>query len=424
MADRADSQASTTPTAIDRDPAHAHGSPNSSSEKQTSDKKERPMVAIQQPTSNDTTNDALFYDEPPPLNYTIKTGRILLLILFYSLYWGAHLSTTKNLAIITSLIGTVSGFKFAQRMWFLWFARNHISWRPIGAGRWGVDFFQFILSLAMATFFVPLIVGSSVMPGDPRITAMVLPCIMLVLTLPLLVTGLFPYHIHAPWHISSFPPHQLLPPLGYCYIEDIVAVDGGGCTEFRQLSVTWGATGLIIAAGLLIACWTASIDMGYGLGYGVLWLWALLMAVGSIAHIHHELMHERREWKGRVDNVHRTRRLRICEGKYDPPALPTTMDEGIRWDLDIWRMLDWQEVDADAVRAASDGSWWICSQSSHARTGVVSSPTPMSLPGAVRVDEPGSRVMSPAKPEAAVTGPRGWRSASPVSTSVVETSPV
>lgn len=104
-------------------------------------------------------NSVLFYEEPPPLNYTIKTGRreraiviwftllfveagILPLILFYSLYWGAHLSTTKNLAIITSLIGTVSGFKFAQRMWFLWFARDHVSRRPIGAGRWGVDFFQ------------------------------------------------------------------------------------------------------------------------------------------------------------------------------------------------------------------------------------------------------------------------------------------
>lgn len=113
--------------------------------------------------SNDTINSVLFHEEPPPLNYTIITAHrkraiiiwfsllfveagILPLILFYSLHWGAHLSTTKNLAIITSLIGTVSGFKFAQRAWFLWFARDHVSRRPIGAGRWGVDFFQYVAS--------------------------------------------------------------------------------------------------------------------------------------------------------------------------------------------------------------------------------------------------------------------------------------
>ncbi|KAI0760848.1 hypothetical protein BC629DRAFT_1547309, partial [Irpex lacteus] len=68
----------------------------------------------------------------------VETG-VLPLILFYSLRWGAHLSITKNLAIITSLIGTVSGFKLAQRSYDLWFRNGHESRRPIGAGRWGVD---------------------------------------------------------------------------------------------------------------------------------------------------------------------------------------------------------------------------------------------------------------------------------------------
>lgn len=64
---------------------------------------------------------------------------------------------------------------------------------------------------------------------------MALPCTMLVLTLPLLITALLPYCVRLPWRVSSFPPHQPLPPLGYCYVEDVVAVDGGGCTEFRQV---------------------------------------------------------------------------------------------------------------------------------------------------------------------------------------------
>ena len=97
-----------------------------------------------------------FREHPPPLNYTLRTPRreryiaifftllfvetgILPLILYYSLQWGAHLSTTKNLAIITSLVGTVSGLKVTQRTYQLWFRVGHESRRPIGAGRWGVD---------------------------------------------------------------------------------------------------------------------------------------------------------------------------------------------------------------------------------------------------------------------------------------------
>ena len=98
-------------------------------------------------------------DRPPRLNYTIDTptrkrivsiwlmllfveSDLLPLILFFSLRWGAHLDAQKNLAIVTSLIGGVSGFKLAQRTYFLWFKAGNESRRPIGAGRWGLDFFQ------------------------------------------------------------------------------------------------------------------------------------------------------------------------------------------------------------------------------------------------------------------------------------------
>lgn len=144
----------------------------------------------------DDNTDALSYLEgPPPLGYTFRTQAkeryiaifftllfvetcILPLILFYSLQWGAHLSTTKNLAIITSLVGTVSGLKVTQRTWQLWFKSGHKSRRPIGAGRWGLDTTQYVarylcdasvltslnsilVSVALAAFFIPLIIGSS-----------------------------------------------------------------------------------------------------------------------------------------------------------------------------------------------------------------------------------------------------------------------
>lgn len=94
------------------------------------------------------------------LLFFIETG-VLPLILFYSLRWGAHLSITTNLAIITSVVGTFSGCKLAHRTYLLWFKNGHESRRPIGAGRWGMDFFNILLNFALAAFFIPLIIGSS-----------------------------------------------------------------------------------------------------------------------------------------------------------------------------------------------------------------------------------------------------------------------
>lgn len=121
-----------------------------------SDATNTPDAAISELGDDDTFS---YSTGPPPLNYTLRThGReryiiilftllfveagVLPLILFYSLRWGAHLSVTKNLAIITSLIGTVSGLKIAQRTLQLWFRTGHESRRPIGSSRWGVDTFQ------------------------------------------------------------------------------------------------------------------------------------------------------------------------------------------------------------------------------------------------------------------------------------------
>jgi hypothetical protein len=137
------------------------------SHKSMAENKERPSVTV---ISNDSrqsertlnhaeTNGHEWLDEPPPLNFSVSDNKreltiaiwflvalfeagVLPLILFYSLRWGAHLSTTKNLAIITSLIGSVSGFKFGRRSFYLWIGKNHHNFRPIGAGRWGMDYIQ------------------------------------------------------------------------------------------------------------------------------------------------------------------------------------------------------------------------------------------------------------------------------------------
>ncbi|PSR93901.1 hypothetical protein PHLCEN_2v4594 [Hermanssonia centrifuga] len=260
------------------------------------EKKEHPVSKATTNVSEHTAADTFSYvPAPPPLNYTVRTRRreryiiiffallfvesgILPLILFYSLRWGAHLSVTKNLAIITSLIGTVSGMKIAQRTYQLWFRDGHISRRPIGSGRWGVDCFQ----------------------------------------------------------VSSLPAGEVLPPLTYTIVEDIIAVDGGGGLEFRQAwrhryeasrvmrhllrvcSIAWGLSGFIIASVLIAAAWTAPTDTAYGLGYGIPWLWAMVSSAVTVAYTQKELRKEAREWD--ADHVHRSISLHVKEHEGDREA--------------------------------------------------------------------------------------------------------
>ena len=136
---------------------------------------------VSRPPSN-TTRETTSTNDPshqlPPLPYGLSPPRrrraiaiffILIfietcfipLVLYYSFRLGAHLSMQTNLAIITSLVGTFSGFKLAIRTWVLWYREGEGSRRPIGGGKWGLDTFNIWISTALTAFFVPLIIGSS-----------------------------------------------------------------------------------------------------------------------------------------------------------------------------------------------------------------------------------------------------------------------
>ncbi|GJE93773.1 hypothetical protein PsYK624_099340 [Phanerochaete sordida] len=280
----------------------------------------------------DEDEDTLSYSSgPPSLGYSLHNPRreryiilfftllfiesgVLPLILFYSLEWGAHLSVTKNLAIITSLIGTVSGLKLTQRTFQLWFSTGHESRRPIGSARYGMDAFHVLISLTLFAFFVPLVVGSSLSPASPRTTAMALPCVMLTFCTPMLLTGLFDRRLRVPVRVSSLPPRAPLPPLTYTIVEDVVAVDGGGGLAFRHawahryqssrvmrrvlrvLALWWGLTGVALGGGLIAIAWTAPENTAYGLGYAVPWMWAIAGAVATVPYVHDRLAYERATW--------------------------------------------------------------------------------------------------------------------------------
>ena len=99
---------------------------------------------------------------PPPLNYSLAPRRrrlaiaaflvlifieagVIPLIVFYAIRWGAHLNNTKNLAIITSIVGTYSSYKLALRSWYLFISDHGHQRRPLGASRFGPDAFTYVL---------------------------------------------------------------------------------------------------------------------------------------------------------------------------------------------------------------------------------------------------------------------------------------
>ncbi|KAH7103854.1 hypothetical protein BKA62DRAFT_615405 [Auriculariales sp. MPI-PUGE-AT-0066] len=337
------------------------------------------LDALHQQPSQPVPHYALFADAPPPLDFSMKdNGRertvliwimllyleagVLPLLLFFSLRWGARLSNTTNLAIITSLVrrpvtaSAVSGFKVSSRQWYLWLGKGHHTRRPIGAGRWGLDFLQFMLSLCMASFFIPLIIGSSVSPANPRIVAMSLPLTMIVLTGPMLLTGLFPHALKVPFRVSSLPSWQPLPPFAYFYVEDVVAVDGGGCTEFRQawrvryeeslpmrahlrnISLMWGLGGCLLSGILLATAWVAPLDTAYGLCWSMPWLFIMVAGFHNVRLTHRMLIDERENWQTARGHVEKT--LPFTEGKYDPPIVPIA--RVATFDPDVLRRLSTQ----------------------------------------------------------------------------------
>ncbi|EIW80620.1 hypothetical protein CONPUDRAFT_105698 [Coniophora puteana RWD-64-598 SS2] len=290
------------------------------------------------------------HDGPPPLSFTLRSGRrltkcalflgfvifdtgILPLILFYALRWSAHLSITINLAIITSVIGLGSSAKLTHRTYLLWYAKGCESRRPIGSGRWGLDATHFFGSWALFAFLVPLIIGSSMTPASVPIVSMALPCQMLSLSVPCLISAIFDHHLRLPVRISSLPPGEILPPFPYTLVEDVIAVDGGGGLAFRQewrhryedsviirslvrqLAFMWGLSGTIIGALLIVAAWLATTDTAYGLAYGIPWVWVLVCIPVTVLYVQSQLRREHQEWY--KECVHKVRPLHVHETVLD-----------------------------------------------------------------------------------------------------------
>lgn len=83
----------------------------------------------------------------------------------------------------------------------------------------------------------------------------------------------------------------------------------------RVTAVAWGASGCTIAIALIVAAWTAPTDTAYGLGYGIPWLWAIVLSAWTVHYVHVSLECERKEWEG--GRAHKEMELHLKEKRLD-----------------------------------------------------------------------------------------------------------
>lgn len=87
----------------------------------------------------------------------------------------------------------------------------------------------------------------------------------------------------------------------------------------RDVALFWGLSGVVIAVALIVVAWFSSHDVGYGLGYGMPWLWAFVSTGMTIVWVRRELEREKVEW-GDLLNVHREKPLHLVEAQVDRDA--------------------------------------------------------------------------------------------------------
>lgn len=200
-----------------------------------------------------------------------------------------------------------------------------------------LDCFQW--SFAFSVLLITGQIVAAVTPDPP-----VVPLFAMVTSTMLFITGvqlisaffLYQARVKVPFGLSSLPAGHTAHPGVFTIIEDIVAVDGGGGTAFREalvarydasplfrrmlnrLDLFWGLGAFTTASIVTILLWTIPVQIGYWIGecLTVFWmsiqfwsidlistgwlvpfLWAGLWAFLTIRYVQSCLIEERNTWR-------------------------------------------------------------------------------------------------------------------------------
>lgn len=276
-----------------------------------------PIISSVSPTLVEPTG-------PPPLNYTLRTRKLSIaffwsLILFdsiavpiglyFGLWYGTSLSPNAVFSISTGCLGGVSIIEYILRFYRLW--KKGSTCRVLNARRWYLDWFHWNFSAAWIFIMVELIVGT--IPERPPIRLLAMPVASLVYWFGfslVLQDTLRWLGYNCPIRISSVQEGEPFRPGIYSIIEDIVAVDGSGGTQFRaelnaryeashqfrqmlhRLTMFWGVGALFAATLTTILIFTLSPDPAYVVGWVLPFLWAGVWTLATFWYVKRCLRYE------------------------------------------------------------------------------------------------------------------------------------
>lgn len=218
-------------------------------------------------------------------------------------------------AAITSLFGFVTGYEFGIRGWRL--VKKSDEFRPLyRASRWGFDSTQHITITPITVMTIILIIFS--IPHYPSVRALALPMPvgMINLGLIMLVNG---WAAQRGWRLmyfrlSSHVKTSICPPVTFCVLEDVCAVDGKGGKKFRaaamarynasprfralmlQLLWFWTIPLIVLGAAFIAVIFVTSEDVAYAVGWGAPAVWSLLWTWFTILLVQRGLRIEKESW--------------------------------------------------------------------------------------------------------------------------------
>lgn len=162
---------------------------------------------------------------------------------------------------------------------------------------------------------------SGTIPKNPPIRLVAMPLASMVFTFgtELMIIDLLRYfQVPAPCRISSIPKGAQLRPGIYSIIEDVVAVDGSGGTEFREnlnkryeashiframlrrLGFFWAVGAQGCAAVTTVLIFTINKDAAYCVGWSLPFVWAGFWTLGTFWYVGKKLKEEKIAWAEEV----------------------------------------------------------------------------------------------------------------------------
>jgi len=231
---------------------------------------------------------------------------------YYALKFGTNLKLQDIFAIITAVYGMMSFTHYSWRSWRLFRTKSSETCRPLGWKGWGLFEFLHINVLIIITLVeIELIAGTA--PSNPIVRLCAMPSPTICFYLGFLFCGsaiLTQLGVKLPFNMSSTPKGTPWRPALVAFIEDAGSIEGRGGQQYREnvlkryeaspifrhmvlvLTWFWGIGLLTVATIATALIMTLSLDKGFGVGWGLPWVWAAVWIFLTMAYVKKELRRE------------------------------------------------------------------------------------------------------------------------------------